>query len=438
MQTLRDVPLVPKLRPSLVPKLCLGTPTGRRVPKQSFGTSVVLSLGTRLMRATSLPLLLISCLLTTTAAAQTIPTAPQPACANGRCRIAPAQQWQPAPVQPRPSETTREVIHRATGYCRLRVVESTRSIRYGSAVSVGRGRSTNEWTFLSAGHIFTDLDESARIELDIRGDWLPARVLAHDTSPDRAILLLRTELQLRTTSIAQHTTRTGPCVMIGYPRGGKARAFLGHVSECTRTKRWLRLERTSHFDCLNGTSGGGVYDAQGALIGIQSCTNGRGTVTEIGFTPVAAWDALFAQLGWTPQGWRRGESSPQIAAPQQGPRGPQGERGPAGPPGPEVTPQQIEQALAAYLAQHPPQVDQQHLEAAIAKALQSQTPAVELAPIQRRLETIEQRIEEPFEVQLFNAGTKVGSPRSVHPHGGYLPLDVFGEIETLAGPSKGE
>ena len=384
-------------------------------------------------------LLIISCLLTTTALAQSIPAYRSAACSNGRCRVAPAPRWEPAAAQQPASDANRAIIHRATGYCRLRVVEPSHANCYGSAVSVGRGPQPGEWVFLSAGHIFAGLDSAARVEFDIRGDWLPARVLAHETSPDRAVLLLRTSLQLRTTPIARHQSEQSRAVMIGYPRGGEARAFLGQLADRTRTKRWLRLQRTSHFDCLNGTSGGGVYDKHGALIGIQSCTNGRGTVTEIGFTPIAAWDALFAKLGWTPDGWGRGGASPQIASPQPGPRGPQGERGPAGPPGPSITPQQIEQAVAAYLAQHAPHINQQQLEAAIAQALQSHTPpAVDPAPIYKRLETIEQRIEEPFQVQLFNAGTKVGSPRSVRPHGGYLPLDVFGEIETLAGPDKGE
>lgn len=416
----------------------------------------------------SILLLICSIALAPAAAAQSLsPFAPAD-CPDGRCRrIAP--RWSPvAPQDVAPAQQPaahRTLIDRAVGYYKLRLVAGD-NVRLASAVVVGRGEQPDEWILLSAGHIFAGLDESRtnsdapRIELSLRETWLPAALLMYNRSPDLAVLSVRTSRELRTPPIAQDRS-TGLAVMIGFPRGETARAFAGRIVETDPPLGWLQLVGTSHYDCLVGTSGGGVYDAQGRLVGIQSCTDSPGEARRIGYTPLAAWDSVFAQLGWCPQQWGRGceqpparpQPTPLARGPQgdRGPRGepgPRGERGPhgapgkqgaAGPAGPAVTPEQIRAAVAAYLAEHPPQVDPNVIEQAVARALQQHTPPqADLSQVNARLDEIEQRLEVPFEVQLFNAGTKVGGPRSVRPHGGYLPLDVFGEALSPAGPDKGE
>jgi hypothetical protein len=450
------------------------------------------------MNAICKTILLLICSLTLApaAAAQSLRPHAPPDCPDGRCRIAP-HHWSPAvpadmarqPAQQAAAD--RGLIDQAVGYCRLRIVADGNVRRLASAVVVGRGDQPDEWIVLSAGHIFAGLDVSQQkvskpgfresdphndslpasrnrvlkpgqehsdttlIELSLQGEWLPATLLEFDRSPDLAVLSVHTRQHLHTPPIAQGDGY-GRAVMIGFPRGETARAFAGRIAETDPPLGWLQLVRTSHYDCLVGTSGGGVYDEHGRLIGIQSCTDSPGEARRIGYTPIAAWDAVFTQLGWCPQQWGRGCEAPRGSAPhpaplargpqgergrrgEAGPQGPRGEPGPAGPSGPSPTPEQIRAAVAAYLAEHPPQVDPRVIEQAVARALQQYTPPPpDLSQVNARLDDIEQRLEVPFEVQLFNAGTKVGGPRSVRPHGGYLPLDVFGEVETPAGPDKGE
>src|SRR5690606_30573764 len=127
----------------------------------------------------------------------------------------------------------------------------------------------------------------------------------YDTRPDRAVLLCDADSPPAAPPLAGDGEASGPAAMIGFPAGGQARAFAGRVTNRAGTLWWLQLERTSHFECINGASGGGVYSESGALIGIQSCTDSRGYVTAVGFTPVAAWDELFTRLGWSPDNWGR-------------------------------------------------------------------------------------------------------------------------------------
>jgi hypothetical protein len=441
-------------------------------------------------------LLLIFSITIAPAAAQSLrPIAPHD-CPDGRCRLISPQNWSPISPQDvarQPAQqpaANRDLIDQAVGYCRLRVIAGEQVRRLASAVVVGRGERPDEWIVLSAGHIFAGLDVSeqevakpgfpesdpnkdslrtprnrvlepvfsgrhtSHIELSLHETWLSATLLAVDRSPDRAVLSVRTPKDLPTPPIAQGAG-TGTAVMIGFPRGETARAFAGRITTDDPPLGWLQLARTSHYDCLVGTSGGGVYDEAGRLIGIQSCTDTPGEARRIGYTPLAAWDAVFTQFGWCPQQWGRGCEAPRSraqAAPltrgpegergprgEPGPQGRRGEQGPAGPPGPAATPEQIRAAVAACLAEHPPQVDPQLIEQAVARALQQHTPPpADLSQVNARLDEIEQQLEVPFEVQLFNAGTKVGGPRSVRPHGGYLPLDVFGEALTPAGPDKGD
>ena len=93
--------------------------------------------------------------------------------------------------------------------------------------------------------------------------------------------------------------------------------------------------------------------------------------------------------------------------------------GPIGPPGPSVTQAELERAIAAYLAAHPPQ-------------------RIDLVRWKNGCGAVEDKLDVPFEVQLFDSGKKVGGSRFVRPHGGYLPLDVFGDVENVAGQERGE
>lgn len=49
----------------------------------------------------------------------------------------------------------------------------------------------------------------------------------------------------------------------------------------------------------------------------------------------------------------------------------------------------------------------------------------------RRVGDLEHKVEMPFRVQLFNAGQPASEEREVNPHGGYLPLDIFGEFQSV-------
>lgn len=439
--------------------------------------------------------------LSSTLSAQT----PGPVCEDGRCRVAPLpaaapvrSEWQ---VVRSIDKTTRELIDRARGTCRLRVTLPDRSRRLGSAVHIGPATPRSPGSTLSlteasrreqgadgmpsvsgkperhvlltAGHVFAGLDGSSRVEVELDGRWIAAGVVDAQTTPDRAVLIIGEAVDASIAVVAQDDNSAGRAVMIGYPSGGEARAFLGTVPDSRDARGWMRLQRVSHFDCINGASGGGVYNHRGELVGIQSCTDSRGYVERVGYTPIAAWDALFAQLGWCPRRWGRGcrpIAAPQIAVDHdevpedagrelvqlreqlaalqraieaiprgpagepgpRGPAGPRGEPGAAGPAGRPISEDELQRAVAEYLRSHPPQIDRAQLERMVVGLLDERAPRVtDLTPLLVRLDAIEATLDVPFEVQLFHEGTKVGSPRSVRPHGGYLPLDVFGDIETI-------
>ena len=52
----------------------------------------------------------------------------------------------------------------------------------------------------------------------------------------------------------------------------------------------------------------------------------------------------------------------------------------------------------------------------------------ESAEVNSRLDNIEAEIKKPFRFQLFDTGVPVSKIREVNPHGGYLSLDLFGEV----------
>lgn len=57
--------------------------------------------------------------------------------------------------------------------------------------------------------------------------------------------------------------------------------------------------------------------------------------------------------------------------------------------------------------------------------------AADLAPLLKRLAKLEERINQPFTVDLFDSGTPTGSMQ-IDPHGGRLPLDIHGEERVLS------
>lgn len=57
---------------------------------------------------------------------------------------------------------------------------------------------------------------------------------------------------------------------------------------------------------------------------------------------------------------------------------------------------------------------------------------VDLSPILGRLRQLEQRINQPLTVELFDSGKPLGLTKQVNPHGGYLPLDIFAEERILS------
>lgn len=114
----------------------------------------------------------------------------------------------------------------------------------------------------------------------------------------------------------------------------------------------------------------------------------------------------------------------------------------------EVTVQQFDQSLSGWQAlsdQQTAQIQQltsrcderwQALEAVLPSVADNQQQLASLLArldqIERQLAALEHKTDIPFEVELFSDGESVAGPRSVRPHGGYLPIDVSGVLEDAA------
>jgi hypothetical protein len=139
---------------------------------------------------------------------------------------------------------------------------------YGSAVSIGRLQAGRE-IFLTAAHCVAG--NTRRIEVGINQKWHAASILARsENQADLALLSLDySGSPIRAARLADAPADLGThATLTGFPQGGAFRRRLGTVIP----HRFLEIDLVIDQPSLPGESGGGIFNAQGELVGIISAT----------------------------------------------------------------------------------------------------------------------------------------------------------------------
>jgi hypothetical protein len=160
-----------------------------------------------------------------------------------------------------------------------------RTIAYGSAVSIGR-TTAGEDVFLTAAHCTSG--NAPRIEIGIQGQWHPATILARAENPIDVALLgvdfLGTAIS--GARIAETPAESGTEVSLtGFPQGGTYRRRTGTVI----ADRFAEYDLVIDQPASPGESGGGIFNAQGELVGIIAATAPAESPTQtlaVGITPI--------------------------------------------------------------------------------------------------------------------------------------------------------
>jgi S1-C subfamily serine protease len=149
-----------------------------------------------------------------------------------------------------------EVFDKASGA--VYVVKADR--RLGSAVAI----SDNE--LLTNCHVTGDL---AEVKIARAKDEMPAKVISRNADADRCVLRTDTKLAKWVTVRPYDDIKVGErAITIGTPQGLELTAAEGIVSS-KRLYNQTRVVQTS-APISQGSSGGGLFDARGHLLGITT------------------------------------------------------------------------------------------------------------------------------------------------------------------------
>jgi len=149
-----------------------------------------------------------------------------------------------------------EVFDKASGA--VYVVNADR--RLGSAVAI----SDNE--LLTSCHVTGDL---AEVKIARAKDEMPAKVISRNVDADRCVLRTDTKLAKWVTVRPYDDIKVGErAITIGTPQGLELTAAEGIVSS-KRVYNQTRVVQTS-APISQGSSGGGLFDARGHLLGITT------------------------------------------------------------------------------------------------------------------------------------------------------------------------
>jgi len=154
-----------------------------------------------------------------------------------------------------------EVIHSPT--------LTSNSRKYGSCVCIDKTETERYWFFYTARHNLYGVDLARdRVEVDIRGQWYPVTAFKKHETQDVAFLNVKCPLELRCPGVTTEMPKPGEQVRVaGFPRGGQLKILEGVFDQ----DRWLILHNTQGGQYIEqGFSGGGVYNSEGQLIGIQT------------------------------------------------------------------------------------------------------------------------------------------------------------------------
>lgn len=156
------------------------------------------------------------------------------------------------------------------------VVRENGGRRAGSSIVITAGNGSGKAVLITAAHVLTPvMPQEIRAVTPLRGNAVPARLIAIDEEADLAILETD-QLDAKPISFAAESALGDQIWVTAFPWGGRATVVSGMVSQID----WDRSETESEYPfsgppalidatVSHGMSGGGVFDrGSGRLIGI--------------------------------------------------------------------------------------------------------------------------------------------------------------------------
>jgi S1-C subfamily serine protease len=211
------------------------------------------------------------------------------------------------------------------------IADCTLKIRRGEGV--GSGVVVGPRLVLTAKHVVTELSGPTLAET--RFGRIPLEVLAVAAKTDLAVLQAARDLPGPVVTIGNPPRPNARVWKAGYPMDGPMQVLSGSVIDGGEPF-------FAYVPIRQGDSGGGFFDAQGALVGIISGYSVHQPEVGVGVGSEAIRSLL--ETCRRPRSLPRstpGEvamTPPETPAPLPGPAGPMGPMGPSGPPGKDGLP----------------------------------------------------------------------------------------------------
>ncbi|HEV7278599.1 MAG TPA: trypsin-like peptidase domain-containing protein [Pirellulaceae bacterium] len=206
-------------------------------------------------------------------------------------------------MQAAPSQAASDPVARALGATVRIKIEESGSVSYGTGVVVDVHRSGNgaEALILTCGHLFRDSKGKAALTVDFptRQDNRPVpgkllEYVADDADVGAIYVMLPFEVTPVPVAPDQYRSTVGHSVFsVGCDQGGDARVMQSKVTSIDRYVGPPNIQ-ASGAPTL-GRSGGGLFDAEGRLIGICNAMDAEDDEGIYAALPLIHWQ--LAQLG---------------------------------------------------------------------------------------------------------------------------------------------
>ncbi|MBS0207581.1 MAG: trypsin-like peptidase domain-containing protein [Planctomycetes bacterium] len=174
-------------------------------------------------------------------------------------------------VPPVPSNATDGMVDRLTAASvRLRINDASgHSVGSGTIIDTQSG----EALIVTCGHVFRESQGKGKIEVDLLAPGapqkLPARLIGYSIEPDIALLSIRPGCGVQPARVAPRDytiAKDDPVVSIGCDHGGPSSARLTRVTAINKYLGADNLQTAGQP--VQGRSGGGLFTAEGLLIGV--------------------------------------------------------------------------------------------------------------------------------------------------------------------------
>ena len=327
---------------------------------------------------------------------------------------------------------------------------------YGTCFCVSGNPENGEWSFLTARHNFREgpgdggprISRDSRVMIRLSNTglvWYPADVWTtaelENPNDDVAIINIKFPGELTTACLAETLPTPGTPIYLKAFKGGSR-------VPVKRSGVWQRTGPSFPDGVAPGDSGGPVYNDAGEVLGVFTAFANNDPRNDLIITTCGQVRGWYNRRGWECCPCRPPirvnppivtvPIQPPMIPPQQwepvpGPTGQTGQTGRDGIDGRDGLDGRGVEAI--WLEQNALWVKYSDGEIENVGTLNVAGSQADVSGLADRITELEQNQTEPFTVELFNEG-KSGSKLSVYPHGGYLPLDVFGTIKTDTSPQN--